>query len=571
MVNASTDIKKNPENDFDNLLRESFKKQVSENQIVEGLIQEKTSTHLIIDVGLKSEGFIDIKELDSDDEAKSLNVGDKISVFLESYEGYDGRLKLSRKRVLQEQSWDEIKKKFEAGEEIEGDINGRVKGGFTVQVGHLTAFLPGSQIDVRPIKDMSILVGHSERFKILKMDELRGNVVVSRRAILEESHKHEVDKILSGISEGQELDGVVKNITNYGAFIDLGTIDGLIHIADISWSRITHPSEVLSLGQKIKVKVIKYDAEKKQVSLGLKQLENDPWADISKSLDEGKKLKGKITNITDYGIFVELQKGIEGLVHFSEMSWAKGNQNPVKEITQGQEVEVVILEIDRDKHRISLSMKRCNPNPWDEFASSNKVGDIVKGKIVSFTDYGFYVSMNNNIDGLVHFSDLIWSGDVKKESEKYKEGQEIEAKILQIDIEKERLSLGIKQLQEDPFAKIEGFDKDKKVTCEISEIRNDGILVKIVDGVDVFIKRNDLAKDKNDQRTDRFAVGEKIDAKVTKFDKDTRKVSLSIRALEIQEEKDVIKEYGSVTSGASLGDILGNALDETVSEAKKDK
>lgn len=564
--NTQTNINDNLDNDFAILLKESFSNQALEGTIIEGIIQEITSTHYIIDVGLKSEGFIDIKEL-KDDGSKQYKVGDKIEIFLESFEGGDGRIRLSRQRVLQEKSWKEIQQKFEKNEIVEGSISGRVKGGFTVEVGHLTAFLPGSQIDVRPIKDISILLGHDEKFKVLKMDELRGNVVVSRRAILEEGHQKAVDEVLSGISEGQILQGTVKNITNYGAFIDLGTIDGLIHIADISWSRITHPSEVLSLGQKIKVKVIKYDPVKKQISLGLKQLEHDPWADLSKSLEQGNKLKGKITNITDYGVFVELQKGIEGLVHVSEMTWAKNNTNLIKNITSGQEIEVVILEIDRDKHRISLSMKRCIENPWDSYAKQHKVGDIVKGKIKSSTDYGFYVGFDNDIDGLLHFSDLVWSGDNKQESEKYKVGDEVEVKILELNTEKERLSVGIKQLSGDPIEQLQkDLSADKRITCVVSEIRGDGINVTVLDNITVFIKKSELAKDKIDQRPDRFAVGEKLDAKVTKIDKENRKINVSVKALEVQEEENAIKEYGSATSGASLGDILGNALDETISD-----
>ncbi len=558
-----------PDNDFSSLLKQSFDTQSREASVVEGIITEVTGTHLIIDVGLKSEGFVDLKEL-SQEEQKSYNTGDKIEVFLESYEGSDGSLKLSRQRVLQEKSWEEIKAKYEADEVVEGEITGRVKGGFTVQINNLIAFLPGSQVDVRPIKDLSALTGHLEQFKVLKMDELRGNVVVSRRAILEDSHRKTVDKVLDKIEEGQELEGIVKNITNYGAFIDLGAIDGLVHIADISWSRITHPSEVLSLGQKIKVKIIKYDAEKRQVSLGIKQLENDPWVDISKSLDEGKKLKGKITNITDYGVFVELKKGIEGLVHVSEITWTKSISDPIKDLKSGEEVEVVILEIDRDKHRISLSMKRCNANPWDALIQTHKVGDEIKASIKAATDFGFYLEVAVDIDGLLHFSDLSWSGDAKQEAKKYQVGDELSVKILELDPAKERLSLGLKQLTKDPFGDLtETLNKDDLVTCVVADLKNDGISVNVSDtDVQVFIKKQDLAKDKADQRIDRFAVGEKIDAKVIKLDKEQRKIILSIKALEIQEEKDAIKEYGSVTSGASLGDILGSALDETVSDDK---
>ena len=555
------------DNNFVELLKESFSQKHIEGSVITGTIQEITDTHLIIDVGLKSEGFIDKKELRNDNET-SYNIGDNIEVFLESFEARDGRIKLSRERVLQENSWNEVKNKFESNDIIEGNISGIVKGGFTVDIGYVTAFLPGSQVDVKPLADMSPLVGHAEKFKVLKMDELRGNIVVSRRAILEEGHQQAVDKVLSKIEEGQILDGTVKNITNYGAFIDLGTIDGLVHIADISWSRISHPSEVLSLGQKIQVKVIKFDAEKKQVSLGIKQLKHDPWADIADSLKDGNKLKGKVTNITDYGVFVELQKGVEGLVHISEIAWSKNNSNQIKNMSSGDEIEVVILEVDRDKHRISLSVKRCTNNPWIAFSEKNKAGDKITGKIKNIVDYGFYVELEENIDGLVHSSDLIWAGDSKKEIANYKVGQEVETQILELDIEKERLSLGIKQLSNDPFSKVmEAISDDKRVTCVVSEIANEGINVTISDNMTVFIKKIDLAKDKSDQRSDRFAVGEKIDAKVTKLDKDARKISLSIKALEIQEEANVIKEYGSVTSGASLGDILGSALDET--ETKK--
>lgn len=568
-TNTNTNINNDLDNDFAQLLQESFANKIEEGTIIEGTIQEITGTHYIVDVGLKSEGFIDIKEL-RDEAGKNHKIGDKIEIFLESLEGKDGRIQLSRERVLQEKSWNEVKDKFEKNDIVEGNISGRVKGGFTVDIGHLTAFLPGSQIDVRPMKDISILVGHVEQFKVLKMDELRGNVVVSRRAILEEGHQKAVDKVLSGITEGQMLDGVVKNITNYGAFIDLGTIDGLIHIADISWSRITHPSEVLSLGQKVKVKVIKYDPVKKQVSLGLKQLEHDPWADLSKSLEQGSKLKGKITNITDYGVFVELQKGIEGLVHVSEMSWSKGGLNQIKKTVSGQEIEVVILEIDRDKHRISLSKKRCTESPWGTFAKDHKAGDIVKGNIRSFTDYGFYVGFQDEVDGLVHYSDLVWSGDNKKAAEQYKEGDEVEVKILELNIEKERLSLGIKQLSDDPLDQLEKeISADKRMTCVVSEIHNDGITVILADNITAFIKKSELAKDKVDQRPDRFAVKEKLDVKVIKFDKESRKINVSIKALEVQEEQKAIKEYGSVTSGASLGDILGTALDATINESKK--
>jgi small subunit ribosomal protein S1 len=556
---------------FAELLKEYFKDEKKEGTIVEGFIQGFENGNAIVDVGLKSEGLIDPRELGLDEVSKNLKVGDKIKVYIESFEGRNGRVSISRERVLQEESWNDIKTKFEAEDIIEGEITGRVKGGFIVEIGHVTAFLPGSQVDVRPVKNVSALVGFKQPFKVLKMDELRGNVVVSRRAILEEGHKKAVDKVLANIEEGQIMDGVVKNITNYGAFVDLGTIDGLIHIADISWSRISHPSEVLSLGQQIKVKVIKYDSEKRQVSLGLKQLEHDPWADIAKKLEGGAKLKGKVSNITDYGIFVELDKGVEGLVHVSEMTWSKGASNPIKEYSPGKEVEVVILEVDRDKHRISLSIKRCKENPWKPFADANKVGDVVKAKIKVATDYAFILSFTENIEGVLQYSDLSWSADGKKSAEKYNIGDEIEVKILDLDLEKEKLSSGIKQLEDNPFDNIDKLvGEDKRITVVVSEVKGDGIVVLVADLMPVFIKRADLAKDKGDQRPDRFAVGERIDVKVTKLDSPARKITLSIKALEVADEKKVIEEYGSTSSGASLGDILGDAFDEVVASSNKE-
>ena len=564
---ADVVIEEIPENDFDQLLKDSFAEQASEGKIVKGIISEITKTHAIIDIGLKSEGFIDVKEIVGSEEPK---IGDEIEVFIEEYEGRDGRVRLSYERVLQEKSWASVSSTFAEGGILEGEITGRVKGGFIVEIESLTAFLPGSQVDVKPVRDITMLLGHKEQFKVLKMDDLRGNVVVSRRAILEESHQEAINKVLETIEEGQILDGVVKNITNYGAFIDLGTIDGLVHIADISWSRISHPSEMLSLGQNLKVKVIKYDDKKKQVSLGIKQLEHDPWGDISKNIGEGGKLKGKITNITDYGVFVELQKGIEGLVHLSEISWAKGNANQIKNLSLAQEVEVVILEIDRDKHRISLSIKRATDNPWSDFVKDNKVGDTVTGEIKTVTEYCFYVEVAKNVEALLHFSDLVWQGDAKKAAAEYKKGDKVEAQITELTVEKERLCLSVKHLSGNPFKELEkDLAKDKRVTCTVTEVKNDGIIVEILDSISVFIKRTDLSKDKGDQRSDRFAVGERVDAKIVKFEKDSKKLTLSIKALEVEEEKEAIKEYGSTTSGASLGDILGEALGNSISDKKE--
>ncbi|MBT4989392.1 MAG: 30S ribosomal protein S1 [Rickettsiales bacterium] len=551
----------NSEDSFSTLIQNYFKNINTEGGIVEGTVVDFENGHAIVDVGLKSEGIVDDKELSLDGLKKTLKVGDQISVYIESLEGLDGRINLSRERVLQENSWSEVKEKFKAEDDVEGEIIGRVKGGFIVDINHLTAFLPGSQVDVRPVKDVSHLVGIKQPFKVLKMDELRGNVVVSRRAILETGHQKAVNTILDSIEAGQIMDGVVKNITNYGAFIDLGTIDGLVHIADISWSRISHPSEKLSLGQKVQVKVIKYDSVKRQVSLGIKQLENDPWSKISEGMDKSSKISATVSSVTDYGVFVEITKGIEGLVHISEITWSKSVRELMKEIKPGQKVDVVILEIDRDKHRISLSMKRCEVNPWNDFTTAHKVDDIVTGKIMAKFEYNMSVEISDKVEGLLYYNNLSWSNDGKKLSENYKEGDQVEVKIIELLPEKEKLILGVKQLTDNPFNKITDFiDEENRVTCVVSKIKFDGIEVLIGDSIPSFIKKYELAKDKFDQRTDRFAEGEKIDAKVIKMDQDTQSVILSIKALEIQDEKKAIKEYGSATSGASLGDILGDAF-----------
>lgn len=558
---ANAGVQQSSENSFSDLIKDYFKNLNSEGGIVDGTVVGFENSHAIVDVGLKSEGIVDDKELSLDGLIKTLKVGDNIQVYIESLEGTDGRINLSRERVLQENSWAEVREKFQKEEDVEGEIIGRVKGGFIVDINHLTAFLPGSQVDVRPVKDVSGLVGIKQPFKVLKMDELRGNVVVSRRAILESGHQKAVNSILDSIEPGQIMDGVVKNITNYGAFIDLGTIDGLVHIADISWSRISHPSEKLSLGQKVQVKVIKYDSVKKQVSLGIKQLENDPWSKISEGMDKNTKISATVSSVTDYGVFVEIEKGIEGLVHISEISWSKSVKSILNDIKPGSKVDVVILEIDRDKHRISLSMKRCGDNPWNDFATTNKVDDVVKGKIVAKFDTNVSVEIAENIEGLLYYNNISWSGDGKRIAQDYNIGDEIEVKIIELSPEKERLSLSVKQLTENPYSKITDLiDDESRVTCVVSKVKPEGIEVLIDGSVPSFIKKHDLAKDKFDQRSDRFAEGETIDAKVIKIDKESNNIILSIKALEIHEEKKAIKEYGSATSGASLGDILGDAL-----------
>jgi small subunit ribosomal protein S1 len=540
-------------------------------EIKKAVVVDVLRNMVLVDVGLKSEGFVPIEEFKDADGTIKVEKGDKTEVFVDSLDtDGSGNIKLSRDKVLQTKSWDVVQEAFEKSTIIEGTIFGRVRGGFIVTISHVNAFLPGSQVDVRPIKDMSALISEPQKFKVLKIDPVRGNIVVSRRAVLEESHKVEVDKVLATIKEGQILDGIVKNITNYGAFVDLGTIDGLVHIADISWSRISHPSEVLTIGQKIKVKVTKYDPVSKQVSLGIKQLERDPWLKIAeKYTDDGNVFKGAVTNITDYGIFVGLEKGVEGLVHVSEMSWSKIDVESIKSYNLGQDVEVVILEIDPEKHRISLSMKRCTENPWINFAENNKVGDILEVEVVNKFDYGFFVNLIDGIDGFVHVSDVAWTGDVKEIAKKIEVGSKVKVKILELEVEKEKVSVGMKQLEKDSFEDVKKLaDKDGRITCVVKEVKSDGIVVNICEGVDSFIKRVDLSKDKKDQNAARFAPKERIDAKIVNCDDSNRKVTLSIKALEEMDERVAIKEYGSIDSGASLGDVLGSTLDSVSNKVK---
>ncbi|MBO5997879.1 MAG: 30S ribosomal protein S1, partial [Alphaproteobacteria bacterium] len=517
-----------------------------------------------IDVGLKSEGRLAIKELGLKEEPK---VGDTIDVYIDKYEDKDGLVVLSREKARREEAWGELEKSLAAGEQVIGTIFGRVKGGFTVDLNGAVAFLPGSQIDVRPIRDVTPLIGVAQPFQILKMDRLRGNIVVSRRAVLEESRSEQRSEIIKNLSEGQIVDGVVKNITDYGAFVDLGGVDGLLHVTDISWKRINHPSEALSVGQNIKVQIIKFNQDTQRISLGMKQLEKDPWEGVDKLYPVGTKVKGRITNIADYGAFVELDQGIEGLVHVSEMSWTKKNVHPSKLVSTSQEVDCIVLDVDESKRRISLGMKQCQENPWKNFADSHKVGDIIEGEIRNITEFGLFIALNEEIDGMIHMSDLSWDQSSEEAIKNYKKGQVIQAKVLDIDVEKERVSLGVKQLSEDPFEGASAeIKKGEVVTATITGIDEKGINVE-VSGVKGFIKKSDLAKERSEQKPERFAVGEKVDAKVTTFDAKTRKLTLSIKAKETDEEKAAMAEFGSADSGASLGDILGAAL----KKAKKAK
>ncbi len=552
--------------DFASLFETSLTSEKKEGSVITGRVIALEKDVVIIDIGMKTEGAVPVKEFG----ATAVNVGDDVEVYLDRIENRQGRAVLSREKALREESWDKLEKLHNAQQTVNGTIFGKVKGGFTVDISGVVAFLPGSQVDIRPIKDISPLMGVAQPFQILKMDRKQGNIVVSRRAILEESRAEARDELLAQIQEGQILDGVVKNITDYGAFVDLGSVDGLLHVTDISWTRINHPSEVLALGQTVKVQVIKYNTDTKRISLGMKQLERNPWEGIEQRYPEGSRFKGRVTNITDYGAFVEIEPGIEGLVHVSEISWIKNNQNPRKMLSISEEVECVVLSIDPSKHRISLGMKQCEDNPWQAFADKHPEGSVVEGEIKNVVDFGLFIGFDSGIDGLVHVSDLAWSGTPEEILKDYQKDQKIQVKVLSIDVEKERISLGVKQLGENPFEKsLADVKKGDTVTCTVKDVQEEGIEVAVDEGLTAFIKRADLARDRVDQRPDRFAVGDRIDAKVLTVDKANHKVSLSIKALEIEEQKKAIAEYGSADSGASLGDILGAALGQA--EAAKDK
>ena len=493
----------------------------------------------------------------------------KIEFTVRTYEDRDGNAVLSREKARREEAWGDLEQAMTKGEHVNGTIFGRVKGGFTVDLGGATAFLPGSQIDIRPIRDVTPLMGITQPFAILKMDKARGNIVVSRRAILEEERAAQFSEIIKGMSEGQVVEGTVKNITEYGAFIDLGGIDGLLHVTDISWKRIANPADVLKVGEKIQVQIIKFSPESGRVSLGMKQMGPDPWVGVNERYQIGAKVKGKISNIADYGAFVELEDGVEGLVHVSEMSWTKKNAHPSKIVTIGQEVEAVVKEVDESKRRISLGMKELQENPWKLYAEEHKVGEIVEGPIKNMIEFGIFVALNEDLDGMIHTSDLSWDKPGEEAIKDYKKGMVVKAKILDIDVEKERIALGIKQLEKDPVNEVSGsLKKGAVVTGVVSAITEDGIEVD-VDGVKGFIRRADLAKERSEQKPERFAIGEKVDAKVTALDAKAGKVNLSIKAREIAEEKQALAEFGFTAAGASLGDILGAALAKKAKKSKK--
>ena len=562
MSNQKDDENLLVEESFADLLAESFSESTSvEGSVVKGKIIAIEAEHAIIDVGLKSEGRIPLKEFTAPGQDPELQVGDNVEVYVERMEDKDGQALLSREKARREEAWVILERAFEAQERVTGVIFGRVKGGFTVDLSGATAFLPGSQVDIRPINDVNALMGAPQPFQILKIDRRRGNIVVSRRAVLEESRAEARSELVSNLVEGQQLKGVVKNITDYGAFVDLGGVDGLLHVTDIAWRRINHPSEALTVGQTVDVQVIRFNEETQRISLGMKQLQSDPWENAIEKFKTGTRLNGRVTNITDYGAFVELDDGVEGLVHVSEMSWTKKNVHPGKIVSTSQEVEVVVLEVDLTKRRISLGLKQATDNPWEEFDTNNNIGDVIKGEINNITEFGLFVGLTDDIDGLVHLSDISWSSSSEEVLEGFKKGDNIEAKILDIDLEKERISLGIKQLTSNPAADAaEKVKKGDAVTCVITAVTEQGLEVRVGDSLSGFIKRTDLARDRSEQRVERFAVDEKVDAIISQIDSKNNKLTLSIKAREMAEEKQAMAEFGSSDSGASLGDILGAAL-----------
>ena len=552
--------------DFAALLEESF----AGSSMIEGRVVPATVTSLggdfiTVDVGLKTEGRIPLREFASDE--KQPAVGEIVEVYLERIENALGDAVLSRDKARREEAWTRLERLSERKETVRGSIVGRVKGGFTVDLGGVNAFLPGSQVDIRPIRDVGPLMGMMQPFAILKMDRPRGNIVVSRRAVLEESRAEQRAEIVGNMAEGERRKGVVKNITDYGAFVDLGGIDGLLHVTDMSWKRVSHPSQVVEVGQEVDVQIIKINPDTQRISLGMKQLMTDPWDGVSAKYPIGAKLSGRVTNITDYGAFVELEDGVEGLIHVSEMSWTKKNVHPGKIISSSQEVDVMVLDVDADKRRISLGLKQVMNNPWEAFMAEHPIGTNIEGEVRGITEFGLFVGLGPDLDGMVHINDIDWNVPGEEAVKKYNKGDTVQARVLDVDIEKERISLGIKQLSQDPTEAID-LRKNSIVTGTVTEVTSGGIEVSIADGaMKAFIRKTDLSRDRGDQRPERFAVGDKVDALVTAFDKAGRKVSLSIKAMEIKDEKEAVEQYGSADSGASLGDILGAAL----KGAKKDE
>ncbi|NJM92239.1 MAG: 30S ribosomal protein S1 [Rhodospirillaceae bacterium] len=571
---AKSALKERPQSEsFAALLEETLGASSGlEGSVLKGTVVGIENEFVLVDVGLKSEGRVALKEFAAPGQKHEIKVGDIVEVYLERMEDKHGEAVLSREKARREESWTQLERQFKDNQRVTGVIFGRVKGGFTVDLNGAVAFLPGSQVDIRPVRDVGPLMGTPQPFQILKMDRARGNIVVSRRAVLEESRAEARNELVANLKEGQVLTGVVKNITDYGAFVDLGGVDGLLHVTDIAWRRINHPSEALSIGQTVKVQVIRFNPETQRISLGMKQLEADPWEGVADKYPVGTKFTGRVTNITDYGAFVELEPGIEGLVHVSEMSWTKKNVHPGKIVSTSQEVEVMVLDVDPVKRRISLGLKQCLDNPWTSFIDKYPVGTEIQGDVKNITEFGLFVGLPGEIDGMVHLSDLSWDKPGEEAVQAFKKGDSVKVKVLDVDVEKERISLGIKQLQKDTFAEAANtLKKGSVVTCTVTAVVDGGIEVAVQDGLSGFIKKADLSRERSEQRPDRFAVGEKVDAKIIQVDPKSRRLTLSIKAKEVEEDKQAMAEFGSSDSGASLGDILGAALNKAKKGKKDDE
>jgi len=534
-----------------------------EGRVVTGTVTGIENDMAVIDVGLKSEGRVPLREFAAPGQKAELKIGDEVQVFVDRIENHAGEAMLSRDRARREAAWDTLEKEFESNARVEGVIFGRVKGGFTVDLNGAVAFLPGSQVDIRPVRDVTPLMDLPQPFQILKMDRRRGNIVVSRRAILEETRAEQRSGLIQSLEEGQVIDGVVKNITDYGAFVDLGGIDGLLHVTDISYKRVNHPSEVLEIGATVRVQIVRINRETQRISLGMKQLESDPWEGAQAKYPIDGVFTGRVTNITEYGAFVELEPGIEGLVHVSEMSWTKKNVHPGKIVSTSQEVEVSILEVDEEKRRISLGLKQAQANPWHAFADAHPVGSMVEGEVKNSTEFGLFIGLEGDVDGMVHMSDIAWGVSGEEALNLHRKGEVVQAQVLDVDVEKERISLGIKQLERGGVSATgggTGANRGDVVTVTVLEARDGGLEVQIGDdGATGFIKRTDLGRDRDEQRPERFQVGQKFDAMVTGFDR-SKKPTFSVKAMQLAEEKQAVQQYGSSDSGASLGDILGEAL-----------
>ncbi len=558
--------------DFAAMLEDDLREHsLEEGSVVRGRVIAIENDLAVIDVGLKTEGRVPLKEFAVPGQDNELKAGDEVEVYLERVENALGEAMLSRDKAKREESWDRLAKSYEANERVQGVIFGRVKGGFTVDLDGAVAFLPGSQVDIRPVRDITPLLNIPQPFQVLKMDKRRGNIVVSRRAVLEETRAEQRQEIVENLKEGDVRDGVVKNITDYGAFVDLGGVDGLLHVTDIAWRRVNHPSEVLQIGQTVKIQVIKVNPDTQRISLGMKQLEADPWEGVVQKYPVSTKFTGRVTNITDYGAFVELEPGVEGLVHVSEMSWVKKNVHPGKIDSTSQEVDVMVLEVDPNKRRISLGLKQCMQNPWSAFSERFPVGTRIEGEIKNITEFGLFIGLDGDVDGVVHLSDLDWNRPGEDVIKEYNKGDVVGAVVLDVDSEKERISLGIKQLGGDPMESLGEIRKGVTVTCTVTDVQDSGLEVEIgEEGMKAFIRRNDLSRDRGEQNPERFAVGDKVDAMVTRVDKGSRSIQLSIKALEVAEEKQAVAQYGSTDSGASLGDILGAALKGAGDEKDED-